>query len=286
MRPGSPDRIIFETPDVCVGEFRCPIGHPAFRDSGPSSHDCFAFARSAVIIRYGRERIVADPNVATMYNRGQEFNREPLSRRGDFCEWFGVSPRLLRQAVAAIDPRGSDALRPIRFTHAPVEASTYLLQRQVYRGAVSRRADSLWVEESVVELLDRVLSSAADADAIAANLGRRQRDLVDDTKCVLSHDLARPLGLAEIAEAVGTSMFHLCRCFRFLTGRSLHNYRTELRLRHGLEALEGGERDLTRVALDCGFSSHSHFTAAFRRAFGDPPSRVRAAISAGERHSK
>src|SRR5262245_55687417 len=207
MRPGSPDRIVFETPDVCVGEFRCPIDHPAFRDSGPSSHDCFAFARSAVIIRHGHERFVADPNVATMYNRGQEYEREPLSPRGDFCDWFGVSPRLLRQAVAAIDPRGSEAVRPIRFTHAPAEAVTYLLQRQVYLRAASPGADSLWVEESVVELLDRVLSAAAGADPIVANVGRRQRDLVHDTKCVLTDDPASPLSLAEIADAVGASMF-------------------------------------------------------------------------------
>ena len=33
--------------------------------------------------------------------------------------------------------------------------------------------------------------------------------------------------------------------------------------------------DLTALALDLGFSSHSHFTAAFRRAFGRPPAEFR-----------
>jgi AraC-like DNA-binding protein len=33
--------------------------------------------------------------------------------------------------------------------------------------------------------------------------------------------------------------------------------------------------DLTALALDLGFSSHSHFTAAFRRAFGQSPSTAR-----------
>jgi AraC-like DNA-binding protein len=284
MRPGSPDRIVVETADVCVGEFRCPVDHPVFRDSGPSSHDCFAFPRSAVVIRHGRGRIVADPNVATLYNRGQEYEREPLSPRGDFCEWFGVSPRLLRQAVAAIDPRSSDAAAPIRFTHAPVTAETYLMQRRLYVRALSGARDPLEIEESVVALLDRVLSAAAATERTLANAARRQRDLVHDTRCVLARDLASPLALGDIADAVGASMFHLCRCFRLLTGRSLHNYRTELRLRHGLEALEDGERDLTRVALDHGFSSHSHFTAAFRHAFGDPPSRVRAALQTTDEH--
>src|SRR6185369_8230105 len=113
----------FETPDVCVGEFRCPTNHPAFRDSGPASHYCLAFPRTAVIIRHGATRIVADASVATLYNRAQEFEREPLSPDGDICEWFGVSPAVLRDVLSARDRRAADdERRPIRFTHAPVNA--------------------------------------------------------------------------------------------------------------------------------------------------------------------
>jgi AraC-like DNA-binding protein len=42
-----------------------------------------------------------------------------------------------------------------------------------------------------------------------------------------------------------------------------------------LERLDAGERDLTRLALDLGYSSHSHFTDAFRRSFGVTPSTAR-----------
>jgi AraC-like DNA-binding protein len=63
---------------------------------------------------------------------------------------------------------------------------------------------------------------------------------------------------------------------------SLHAYRTELRLRHALERLLERREHITQIALDLGFSSHSHFTAAFRRAFGLTPSafirQARAAI--------
>jgi AraC family transcriptional regulator len=48
-----------------------------------------------------------------------------------------------------------------------------------------------------------------------------------------------------------------------------------VRLLLALERLEDGERDLSRLALDLGYSSHSHFTAAFRRSFGTPPSAAR-----------
>ena len=40
------------------------------------------------------------------------------------------------------------------------------------------------------------------------------------------------------------------------------------------DQLESGGADLTRLALDLGYSSHSHFTSSFRVLFGVPPSAV------------
>jgi AraC-like DNA-binding protein len=38
---------------------------------------------------------------------------------------------------------------------------------------------------------------------------------------------------------------------------------------------------ITDLALDLGFSSHSHFTSVFRKAFGMTPSQYRAGMPAG-----
>lgn len=272
----SPDRVIVETPDVCVGEFRCPTTHPAFRNSGPSSHFCFAFPRTAVLIRHSGARILADANLATLYNEGQEYEREAVSPRGDLCEWFGVSPRVLRDILASRDrDAADDARRPVRFTHAPVDPALYLTQRHIYLRALRGDADPLWLEEAVIDLADRVFDAAYGERVLPAESSRRAREVVHDTRELLARDLAAPLALSEVADAVGASMFHLSRCFRALTGRTLHDHRTQLRLRASLEALEGSERDIARVALDVGYSSHSHFTAAFGHVFGDTPSRVR-----------
>jgi AraC family transcriptional regulator len=56
----------------------------------------------------------------------------------------------------------------------------------------------------------------------------------------------------------------------------VHRYLTQLRLRASLDRLADGADDLTALALDLGFSSHSHFADAFRREFGKTPSEVRA----------
>jgi AraC-like DNA-binding protein len=48
-----------------------------------------------------------------------------------------------------------------------------------------------------------------------------------------------------------------------------------VRLRTSLERIAEPGADLTSIALDLGFSSHSHFTDVFRREFGSTPSEVR-----------
>jgi AraC family transcriptional regulator len=71
------------------------------------------------------------------------------------------------------------------------------------------------------------------------------------------------------------SPYQLCRAFKREFGDTLTAYRNRLRILSSLEAVSAGE-DLTTIALALGFSSHSHFTAAFRRVFGTVPSQLRA----------
>ena len=66
----------------------------------------------------------------------------------------------------------------------------------------------------------------------------------------------------------------LTQLFHAVEGVPLHAYLTGLRLARALAELPHTD-DLTELALELGFSSHSHFSARFRRAFGLTPSEFR-----------
>ena len=85
-----------------------------------------------------------------------------------------------------------------------------------------------------------------------------------------------PLSLCALSHAVSLSPFTLCRAFRARTGQTLTRYRDEVGLRLALDRLRDPAVDLTDLALDLGYASHSHFTARFRRRFGIVPSAARA----------
>lgn len=277
--PAAVDRVVFSTECVTIGAFRCPASHPSFRNSGPIRDDCFVFPRTTVLIQHDNARaFVADPTIVTLYNRRQEYERRFVCADGDRCDWFAVSQDLLRAALAERDPSAAEAERPVRFPHAPADASTYLEQRRLFIDASDPAGvETLDVEERVVALLDRVLTLAYNGRQPRARVPRlpSANELADAAKAWIAPRVAQRLTLASIARAIDCSVFHLCRSFRRATGLTLHAYRDEVRLRLVLERLEHGERDLSRLALDLGYSSHSHFTAAFHRSFGIPPSTAR-----------
>jgi AraC family transcriptional regulator len=134
----------------------------------------------------------------------------------------------------------------------------------------STSADPLAAEELVLALL----RSALDENRPVERPSMSTQRLIRRTKAFLEMELGKPIRLADVGRAVGASPLYLTQLFRAVEGVPLHQYLTQLRLARALVELPHAE-DLTALALEVGFSSHSHFTARFRRAFGTTPSRFR-----------
>lgn len=276
------NEIVFAGDLFKIGRWRLPASHPRFRDSGPARHYLVVFPRTSIWIQHaGGRAFPSDANNVTYYNLHQEYTRQPISPTGDLCDYYAVDPRLLRQIVGAWDPGAADAeARIMRFTHGPSDAETYFTQRCVYRH-VRRESnpDALFVEETMVGVLQRLFGMVYEARPAGT---RRHRDLVEHTRELIGRHFRAPLTISDLAEATGVSAFHLCRVFRSQTGVTIHAYRNQLRLRAALEHVVDSRADLTEVALDLGYSSHSHFTAAFRSLYGITPSVARIHQAAGK----
>jgi AraC-like DNA-binding protein len=145
--------------------------------------------------------------------------------------------------------------------------------RATYRHMLtaSPDCDSLAAEELTLAMLRASLHTSAHRQAANAPVTMR---LIRRTKEFLQENLSKRLRLVDIASGVGASPAYLTDLFTRVEGVSLHRYLTQLRLAQALDDLRSAA-DLTTVALDNGFSSHSHFTFAFRQSFGCTPSQFR-----------
>ncbi|MEO0983744.1 MAG: AraC family transcriptional regulator [Pseudomonadota bacterium] len=86
---------------------------------------------------------------------------------------------------------------------------------------------------------------------------------------------ADELTLAEVADAVGVTPYHLTRAFAAATGWSLMKYVRARRLSEAAKTLARGAPDILSIAISVGYGSHEAFTRAFRDQFGVAPNRVR-----------
>lgn len=96
---------------------------------------------------------------------------------------------------------------------------------------------------------------------------------------IIESNFHRGISLAEVAETVGVSKFHLVRAFGYVTGFSVKGYVRARRLSEAARTLATSPASVLEAALDAGYGSHEAFTRAFRQHFGVTPESVRAARS-------
>jgi AraC family transcriptional regulator len=103
--------------------------------------------------------------------------------------------------------------------------------------------------------------------------GHVLRRIIERMRC-FSCDLS----LQALANESGYSRVHFIRMFRAATGYSPHNYLLSLRLERARELLRNPSLSLIDIALDCGFSSHSHMSRLFHKSVGVTPSAYRRSL--------
>jgi AraC family transcriptional regulator len=135
-------------------------------------------------------------------------------------------------------------------------------------------AGPLSTEETLVRLLSLLFNGEVSG---AARTGNGTSRTLARAKAFLHASRSARTTLAEVAQATGVSPTYLTRLFTATEGMPLHQYALRLKHSAALDALAENS-DITGLALDLGFSSHSHLTTSFRSRFGMPPSAVRAML--------
>ena len=181
-----------------------------------------------------------------------------------------ISEPQLRE-LAPVTFLRAGAMLAFRRQRLRIDARAQVLVALLRHSLHSNIAEPLEAESLALTLARRVLGPRT-THAAGASTGRQR--LVDRVKLVLASDLARRWTLAEIAAEVRGSPVYLTQVFQQVEGLPLYRYQLRLRLARALDLL-GQYDDLTTLSLDLGFSSHSHFSAAFRQAYGRSPTEFK-----------
>jgi len=130
-------------------------------------------------------------------------------------------------------------------------------------------ADRCAANAGLQSLLHRWWAEAGGQDeSVESHLAEAVRSLID----TMHREPERSWTLGEMAGHTGMSVSSLRAAFQETTGTSPSSLRNSLRLAHAYERLRPGTRTVAEVAAELGYCDPFHFSKAFKREFGFPPS--------------
>lgn len=155
---------------------------------------------------------------------------------------------------------------------APLTARQRDLVMALRQPPVLAGAQKLWYGAKVRELMSEFFFvPPADAELFCHRQQRVAQDRVETVVEALKKDLANPPTLEAIAREAACSPFYLSRTFSKEMGQTIPQYLRQLRMEKAAALLRSGSFNVTEAALEVGYSSLSHFSAAFHQTFGCCP---------------
>lgn len=253
---------------VCRGACR----HQSAEECATATHLVFPY-RGTYVRHVGQDNAVADANQLVLFNRGEAYRVSHPIGGSDASLSLALEDGLLRELVPKQYLRSGDDLA-FRMQRVRIDPRAQALVSLLRHGLTRTIAEPLQAETLVLTLVRRALGERTSRPPGSTH--GRQR-LVDRAKLAISSNPARRWKLAEIAAEVGVSPVYLTQSFQQVEGLPLYRYQLRCRLARALDLLHEYD-DLSALALDLGFSTHSHFTSAFRQVYGRTPAELQRAL--------
>ena len=119
--------------------------------------------------------------------------------------------------------------------------------------------------------LDETLHHLADALAHKRKTGSESQHITLKAMAYIHAHYTEPISRGDVAAHVGLSERHLTRCFHQEVGLTPITYLNRYRVKQAKVLLDTGDKGITEIAVEVGFSSSSYFTRVFRDEVGVSP---------------
>lgn len=248
---------------ICDGKCR----HKSSEECPNSTYLVFPY-RGVYMRHLGSNDAVAEANQVLFFNQTESYRISHPVQGGDACLSISVREDLLRE-LAPTEHLHDNAAVMFRKQRWRIDPRAQVLVALLRHTLLNKSIEILEAETLTLTLIRRALGEQT-SQTKRVTYGRQK--LVDRAKLILSSELSRRWTLTEIAAEVGVSPVYLTQAFAQVEGVPLYRYQLRLRLARALDLL-GSYDDLSTLGVDLGFSSHSHFTAAFRQAYGRTPAQ-------------
>lgn len=169
------------------------------------------------------------------------------------------------------------------YSQENVSPATAIVLSQIMNYNLHSSIKSLYIKAKVYELIALYFNMSEDADIeqcpFLVDEDNVQR--IRKAKEIVIARMAEPPTLAELSDEIGLSLKKLKEGFKQIYGDSVYSFLFEHKMDYARKMLETGQHNVNEVGLKVGYSTASHFIAAFKKKYGTTPKKYLMSLTNG-----
>lgn len=156
-----------------------------------------------------------------------------------------------------------------------ISPSMAIVLNQIFHYNQNSSIKNLYLKGKAYELLSLFFNKNEDPNAENCPFLVDEENVlkIKRAKEIVISSMAEPPGLQELADKVGIALKKLKAGFKEIYGDSVYGFLFDYKMEYARKLLDSGSYNVNEVGLKIGYSTSSHFIAAFKKKYGVTPKK-------------
>jgi AraC-like DNA-binding protein len=161
------------------------------------------------------------------------------------------------------------------YSGKPLSPKEQIVLNEIFNYNLHSSLEKLYSKGKIYELLSLYFNFSEGADTEKCPFLNDEKNVqkIKQAKEIIITRMAEPPSLTELAQEVGLSLSKLKDGFKQIYGDTVFNFLIDYKMDYARKILESKEHNVSEVSELVGYSTSSHFIAAFKKKFGTTPKK-------------
>tara|TARA_B100000795_G_scaffold95604_1_gene70097 strand:+ start:95 stop:1018 length:924 start_codon:yes stop_codon:yes gene_type:complete len=167
------------------------------------------------------------------------------------------------------------------YTEETISPSMSIVLTQLLNFSLNKSVKPLYFKAKTFEILSLYFNTSDEANLEQCPflVSETNVNKIKLAKDIIINRLAEPPSLIDLANEIGLSLKKLKEGFKQIYGDSVYSFLIDYKMELARTLLESGDYNVNEVGLKIGYSTSSHFIAAFKKKYGVTPKKYFMSLS-------
>lgn len=167
----------------------------------------------------------------------------------------------------------NNSLNQKHYSENLISNSILIVLNHIIKDDMDNSTRSLLYKAKIYELFSLIFKKTKEIDLDQCPFLNNDENLkkIAKAKDVILKDIKNPPSLIELSKTIDLSLKNLKKGFKEIYGKPVYKYLFDFKMERAKQLLSNGNLNVNEVSYDLGYSSSSHFIAAFKKKYGITP---------------